>query len=89
MSEAKTGDFVKVHYTGSLADGTQFDSSQGQDPLAFTLGEGNMIPGFEQAVMDRTSSRARARLGSRLSISNSEGAILHRWPRLARVAAPP
>jgi FKBP-type peptidyl-prolyl cis-trans isomerase 2 len=51
MSEAKSGDFVKVHYTGSLSDGTQFDSSQGQEPLAFTLGEGNMIPGFEQAVM--------------------------------------
>jgi len=47
---AKTGDTVKVHYTGSLEDGTVFDTSVGGEPLAFTLGEGLLIPGFEQAV---------------------------------------
>ena len=47
---AKDGDTVKVHYTGTLEDGTTFDTSIGSDPLEFTLGEGKMIPGFEQAV---------------------------------------
>ena len=49
--QAKTGDTVKVHYTGKLEDGTQFDSSAGRDPLEFTLGEGRIIPGFEAAVV--------------------------------------
>ncbi len=51
MSQAKQGDTVKVHYTGTLDDGTIFDSSAGQEPLEFTLGNGQIIPGFEQAVM--------------------------------------
>jgi len=51
MSEAKSGDTVKVHYTGSFPDGTEFDSSRGQDPLQFTLGQGGMIAGFEEAVV--------------------------------------
>ncbi|MFA0961330.1 peptidylprolyl isomerase [Roseivirga sp. BDSF3-8] len=50
MSGAKQGDKVKVHYTGKLQDGTVFDSSENRDPLEFTLGNGQMIPGFEQAV---------------------------------------
>lgn len=51
MSEAKSGDTVKVHYTGTLEDGTEFDSSRGREPLEFTLGEGRIIPGFEEAVI--------------------------------------
>jgi peptidylprolyl isomerase len=51
MQQAKTGDTVKVHYTGTLADGTEFDSSRGRDPLEFTLGQGALIPGFENAVV--------------------------------------
>jgi peptidylprolyl isomerase len=50
MSQAKDGDTVKVHYTGTLGDGTIFDSSDGGDPLEFTLGDGGVIPGFEDAV---------------------------------------
>ena len=50
MSQAKSGDTVKIHYTGTLDDGTQFDSSSGREPLQFTLGSGQVIPGFEQAV---------------------------------------
>jgi peptidylprolyl isomerase len=50
MSQAKTGDTVKIHYTGTLDDGSQFDSSAGRDPLEFTLGSGQVIPGFDQAV---------------------------------------
>jgi peptidylprolyl isomerase len=51
MTQAKPGDKVKVHYTGKLADGTQFDSSENQEPLEFTLGAGEVIPGFEEAVV--------------------------------------
>jgi peptidylprolyl isomerase len=51
MSQAKQGDTVKVHYTGKLKDGSVFDSSANREPLEFTLGAGNMIPGFEQAVV--------------------------------------
>ncbi|MDH5758408.1 MAG: peptidylprolyl isomerase [Gemmatimonadota bacterium] len=50
MSQAKKGDTVHVHYTGRLEDGTVFDSSDGRDPLEFTLGEGRVIQGFEDAV---------------------------------------
>jgi FKBP-type peptidyl-prolyl cis-trans isomerase 2 len=50
MAEAKSGDTVKVHYTGKLEDGTVFDSSRERDPITFTLGSGNVIPGFDQGV---------------------------------------
>ncbi len=51
MSIAKTGDKVKVHYTGTLNDGTQFDSSFGNEPLEFTIGEGALLGKFEEAVI--------------------------------------
>lgn len=51
MTQAKKGDTVKIHYTGTLADGTVFDSSAGREPLSFTIGGGQVIPGFEEAVM--------------------------------------
>jgi peptidylprolyl isomerase len=50
MSQAKSGDTVRVHYTGKLGDGTQFDSSAGREPLEFALGGGKVIPGFDKAV---------------------------------------
>jgi len=52
MTKVKDGSNVKVHYTGKLTDGTVFDSSEGREPLAFTIGAGMMIPGFEKGVMD-------------------------------------
>jgi peptidylprolyl isomerase len=54
MTQAKQGDKVKVHYQGSLNDGTVFDSSYEREPLEFTLGQGQIIPGFEDAVEGMT-----------------------------------
>lgn len=51
MSKVKDGDTVKVHYTGTLDNGEVFDSSEGREPLEFTLGQGQLIPGFEKAVV--------------------------------------
>ena len=50
MTAAKSGDTVKIHYTGTLEDGTTFDSSAGREPLEFTLGSGQVIVGFDEAV---------------------------------------
>jgi peptidylprolyl isomerase len=50
-AQAKNGDTVQVHYTGKLADGTVFDTSVGDEPIEFTLGSGQVIPGFEKAVL--------------------------------------
>ena len=52
MSKAKTGDTVKVHYTGKLNSGDVFDSSVDADPLQFTIGGKQMIPAFEEAMVD-------------------------------------
>jgi peptidylprolyl isomerase len=51
LSKAKDGDTVKVHYTGTLESGEVFDTSKEREPLEFKLGEGQLIPGFENAVM--------------------------------------
>jgi peptidylprolyl isomerase len=50
MSQAKSGDTVKIHYTGTLDDGSEFDSSTGREPLEFSLGGGQVIAGFDSAV---------------------------------------
>ena len=54
MRRAQTGDTVNVHYTGTLADGSVFDSSRGREPLQFTVGSGGVIPGFDAAVAGMT-----------------------------------
>jgi peptidylprolyl isomerase len=51
MAQAKTGDTVKVHYTGKLDDGTVFDTSADREPMQFTIGEGQLIQDFEQAIV--------------------------------------
>jgi len=51
MVQAQPGNTVKVHYTGRLDDNTVFDSSDGREPLEFTIGQGQVIDGFDQAVL--------------------------------------
>lgn len=59
MQQAKRGDTVHVHYRGTLADGTEFDSSAGAEPIVFTLGAGEVIPGFEQAIEGMTTGEKK------------------------------
>ena len=54
MAQAKQGDKVQLHYMGKLQDGTIFDTSRERHPLQFTIGEGKVIVGFEQAVIGMT-----------------------------------
>lgn len=50
IERIQEGQFAQVHYTGKLADGTVFDSSEGRQPLEFQVGRGQVIPGFDQAI---------------------------------------
>ena len=50
MTQVKAGDTVRIHYTGTLDDGTTFDSSEGRDPLEFVVGSGQIIPGLDNAL---------------------------------------
>lgn len=52
MQQVQKGDTVNVHYHGRLNDGTTFDSSEGREPLKFTAGSGQVIKGFDDAVMN-------------------------------------
>jgi len=54
MAQVKAGDTVKVHYHGKLTDGTTFDSSEGREPLQFVVGQGQVIKGFDDALIGMT-----------------------------------
>ncbi len=54
MTTVKTGDTVRIHYTGTLTDGSRFDSSEGREPLEFTVGAGQIIPGLDSAIPGMT-----------------------------------
>jgi peptidylprolyl isomerase len=68
LSTINKGDKVKVHYTGSLEDGTIFDSSKDREPLEFEFGSGQLIPGFENAVSDLTPGDS-----TKVTIPHAEG----------------
>ena len=61
MAQAKQGDAVKVHYTGTLDDGTVFDSSRDHEPLGFTIGAGEVIAGFEEMVVGMSIGEKKTR----------------------------
>ena len=50
MTQVKSGDTVAIHYTGTLLDGSTFDSSDGREPLEFVVGSGQIIPGLDVAL---------------------------------------
>ena len=68
MNQVRENNTVKVHYTGKLSDGRVFDSSEGKEPLEFTLGKGQMIPGFEKGVIDMKLNEKKT-----ITISEEEG----------------
>ena len=59
MDQVKEGDNISLHYTGTLDDGTVFDSSEGREPLSFTVGSGEVIPGFDEGVRDMEVGETR------------------------------
>ncbi len=59
MTQAKSGDTVRVHYKGKLEDGTVFDSSEGREPLEFTVGGGQIIRGFDEAVIGMSPGESK------------------------------
>jgi peptide-methionine (S)-S-oxide reductase len=59
QAQAAPGDFVRVHYTGTLADGTEFDSSREREPLEFVIGAGKVIKGFDEAVTGLQEGESR------------------------------
>jgi len=59
MATVKQGDIIKIHYTGKLEDGTVFDSSEGGNPMEFTVGDGEVIPGLEQGVAGMSVGESR------------------------------
>lgn len=81
MTQAKNGDTVKVHYTGKLEDGTVFDTSADHDPLEFTIGEGQLIPGFEKAVVGMNPGESKT-----TEVSPDEGYGPHREDLVLDVA---
>jgi peptidylprolyl isomerase len=70
MTQARHGDTVHVHYRGTLDDGTEFDSSEGGDPIIFTLGAGQVIPGFEEAITGMTAGDKKTQ---RIEAQNAYG----------------
>jgi FKBP-type peptidyl-prolyl cis-trans isomerase 2 len=59
MQKAKRGDVVNVHYKGTFDDGTEFDSSDGSDPIQFTIGNGDVIVGFEEAIIGMSAGQTK------------------------------
>ena len=79
---AKRGDKVRVHYTGTLQDGTEFDSSRGRAPLEFTLGEGRVIAGFDAAVTGMEVGESRTvTIPTAEAYGDRNDAMLLRVPR--------
>jgi peptidylprolyl isomerase len=70
MQQAKRGDTVHVHYRGTLDDGTEFDSSEGSDPIVFTIGGGEVIPGFETALEGMSTGQKKT---ERIAAENAYG----------------
>ena len=79
---AKPGDTVQVHYTGTLDDGSEFDSSRGREPLTFTVGGGQMIAGFDAAVVGmQVGEQKTVRIPAAEAYGEPREALVARVPR--------
>ena len=84
MSQAKPGDSVKIHYDGSLDDGTRFDTSIGRDPLEFTIGSGQVIPGFDNAVAGMSVGEKKSvRIPSKEAYGEHSSELIQQVPKSA------
>ena len=82
MNAAKAGDTVRIHYTGTLEDGTQFDSSAGRDPLEFALGSGQVIRGFDTAVEGMsTGEKKSVKIAAEDAYGPRQDELIHEVPR--------
>jgi FKBP-type peptidyl-prolyl cis-trans isomerase len=70
MSQVKENNTVKVHYVGKLSDGQVFDTSEGKEPLEFTLGQGKLIAGFEKGLIDMKINEKRLPFQKRKLMAN-------------------
>ena len=81
MSTIKNGDTVSVHYTGTLTSGEVFDSSLERKPLKFTLGKGQLIPGFERAIMGLSvGEKVKANIPSKEAYGEHNSEMVLRVP---------
>ncbi len=81
MPQAGQGNKVQVHYTGKLNDGTVFDSSIGHEPLEFTIGQQQMIPGFEEGVLGMQVGESKT-----ITISSEQAYGPHHADRVIQVS---
>lgn len=82
MQKPQAGDTVRVHYTGTLEDGTQFDSSRGADPMEFAMGQGQLIAGFENAVAGlSTGESCTVTLAPEDAYGESDAEMIQNVPR--------
>ncbi|MEQ8195350.1 MAG: peptidylprolyl isomerase [Rhodospirillales bacterium] len=82
MSQAKPGDTVRFHYTGTLTDGSVFSSSAGQDPLTVTLGEGAILPDLDAALTGMTAGdNATVEIEAAKAYGGHETDLVYEVPR--------
>jgi peptidylprolyl isomerase len=82
MSPAKAGDTVKVHYTGRFNDGTVFDSSVKREPLEFQIGDGRILPAFEQGVVGmEPGDTKRIEVGAEEAYGKRKDQMVRKIPR--------
>jgi peptidylprolyl isomerase len=82
MAEAKHGDTVRVHYTGTLDDGTKFDTSAEREPLEFTIGEGTLLEAFESAVTGLCPGEStRVKVPAEAAYGQRRDALVGQLPR--------
>lgn len=82
MTEAKQGDRVSVNYVGTLADGREFDRSDPSNPIAFTIGGGEVISGFENAVVGmKVGDTKSVTISSEQAYGEHDAGLVHEVPR--------